>query len=363
MPEHFYAVVMAGGGGTRLWPLSRKAKPKQMLSFDGKRTLYQAAIDRLSGLFALDHIFVVTIAGQAAALQAQYPQIPVENFLIEPSPRGTASVVGYAAIALQQRDPHAVMAVVTADHIIQNLPVFLDLLQAGYQAAQAGFLVTLGIKPDSPSTAYGYVHAGEGAGEFGGRAAFKVLRFKEKPDEATARQLLAQGNHYWNSGMFLWQVERILADLRDHMPELAGRLDKIALAWNTGQKEAVIREEWLAIKPETIDFGIMEKAHNVVVLPAIGLGWSDVGSWDSLFEVIPANEDGNIVLGARHLSLETNSSLVYGTSDERLIVTIGMNEIIVVDTGDALLICPKSEAQKIKEVVNLLARDNMNNYL
>jgi mannose-1-phosphate guanylyltransferase len=334
-----------------------------MLSFDGKQTLFQAAIVRLSGLFTPDHIIVVTIAGQAAALQTQCPQIPVGNFLVEPAPRGTASVVGYAAVALHQRDPQAVMAVVTADHIIQNLPVFLDLLQAGYQAAQAGLLVTLGIQPETPSTAYGYVHAGESAGGFGGRAAFKVMRFTEKPDEATALQFLAQGSHYWNSGMFIWQVERILAEFKVHMPELASHLQKIASAWNTGQKEAVIQEEWPKIKPETIDFGIMEKVGNVIVLPANELGWSDVGSWDSLFDVIPADENGNIVLGAQHLNLGTSSSLVYATSAERLIVTIGMNDLIVVDTGDALLICPKSEAQRIKEVVNRLTRDKMNNYL
>ena len=167
MLDHFYAVVMAGGGGTRLWPLSRRAKPKQMLSFDGKRTLFQAAIDRLSGLFTPDRIYVVTISGQAAALQSQCSDIPAENFLIEPAPRGTASVIGYAAIALVQRDPQAVMAVVTADHIIQNIPVFLDLLRSAYQAAQSGFLVTLGIQPDSPSSAYGYIQTGEYAGEYG----------------------------------------------------------------------------------------------------------------------------------------------------------------------------------------------------
>ncbi len=163
--------------------------------------------------------------------------------------------------------------------------------------------------------------------------------------------------------MFLWQVERILLEFKENMPELSNRLEKIASVWNSGAKEAVIQEEWPLIKPETIDFGIMEKAHNVVVLPAAELGWSDVGSWDSLFDVIPADEHGNIVLGARHLNLETSSSLVYGTSADRLIVTIGMNDLIVVDTGDALLICPKSEAQKIKEVVNLLKRENMNDYL
>jgi mannose-1-phosphate guanylyltransferase len=363
MLEHFYAVVMAGGGGTRLWPLSRSARPKQMLSFDGKRTLFQAAIDRLQGLFSADHILVVTIAAQANALQTQCPEIPAQNFLIEPAPRGTASVVGYAAIALQQRDPQAVMAVVTADHIIQNQSSFLDLLQAGYQAAQAGYLVTLGIQPDTPSTAYGYIQAGESVGVFGSQTAFRVLRFKEKPDEATARQFLARGNHFWNSGMFLWRVDRILQEFWDKMPELSEHLKKIASAWTSDQKDAVIQEEWPRITPETIDFGIMEKAQNTLVLPANELGWSDVGSWDSLFEVLPPDENGNIILGANYINLDTRSILVYSTSAERLIVTIGIKDLIVVDTGDALLICPKEAAQRVKEVVSRLKQENMNNYL
>ncbi len=361
--EHYYAVVMAGGGGTRLWPLSRTSRPKQMLSFDGRRTLFQLAIDRLEGIFQSQHILVVTVASQVEALHDQSPQLPRENFLAEPMPRGTASVVGLAAIALQQRDPQATMAVVTADHIIQNVPYFLALLSSGYEVAQAGFLVTLGIQPDAPSTGYGYIQTGEHLGVFGQNEARQALRFTEKPDEATARKFIAGGDHFWNSGMFIWRIDRILEEFHASMPELYQRLDTISRAWNSPHQEAVIAAEWPQIRPETIDYGIMEKARQVAVLPAQNLGWSDVGSWDSLFGVLPADSQSNIVLGANYLGLDSNSTLVYSQQPDRLIVTIGAKDLIVVDTGDALLICHKDEAQKVKEVVNRLKQDNLKDYL
>ncbi len=363
MPENYYAVVMAGGGGTRLWPLSRLLRPKQMLSFDSKRTLFQLAIDRLEGIFLPQNILVVTVASQAKALQEQCPQLPWENFLVEPMPRGTASVVGLAAVALKQRHAAATMAVVTADHIIQNVPYFLSLLSSGFEVAQAGFLVTLGIQPESPSTGYGYIQTGEVLGIFSKNEARRALRFKEKPDEATARRFIAGGDHFWNSGMFIWRVDRILDEFRSSMPELYQRLDRIDSAWGTPQKDLVISEEWPKIRAETIDYGIMEKAQQVAVLPVHDLGWSDVGSWDSLFGVLPADEQENIVLGADFLGLDTHSTLVYSQEKGRLIVTIGAHDLIVVDTGDALLICPKNEAQKVKEVVNRLKQDNRQDYL
>jgi mannose-1-phosphate guanylyltransferase len=363
MPEHFYAVVMAGGGGTRLWPLSRRATPKQMLSFGGNRSLFQLAIDRLVGLFPLDHIFVVTIADQAETLKAEYPGLPSENYLVEPMPRGTASVIGLAAVALAHLDPQATMAVVTADHIIQNVPGFLDTLRAGFETAQAGYLVTLGIQPASPSTGYGYIESGEAIGIFAGAQALRVIRFTEKPDEPTARKFLAQGNYFWNSGMFIWQVVTILAEFKQNMPDLSGRLDLIARDWGTENRQQRLMVEWPLIHPETIDFGIMEKALRVAVIPASELEWSDVGSWDSLFGVIPADSQGNIILGANFLGLDTSSTLVVSKSSGRLIVTIGLQDVVVIDSGDALLICPKDESQKVKEVVNRLKQAGLNDYL
>lgn len=363
MLDHYYAVIMAGGGGTRLWPLSRQALPKQMLKLAGDRTLFQMAVDRLQGLFSPERILVVTVAEQAIQLQAQVPEIPVENYLIEPMPRGTASVVGLAAVVLQKRDPQATMAVLTADHFITNVAYFQNLLQAAYDLAQDGYLMTLGIQPTYPATGYGYIHRGDAVGEYRGQMAYQVRRFKEKPNESVAREMVAAGDHDWNSGMFIWRVEQILKAFESLMPELYAKLMEISQAWGGSQQKAVVEKVWPTIRPETIDYGIMEKASRVAVLPAINLGWNDVGSWESLFEVLPADENGNIILGAEHFGLDTNASLVCADSTDRLIVTIGAQDLIVVDTGNALLVCARKDAQKVRQVVDWLKQQGRGEYL
>jgi len=334
MSEHYYAVIMAGGGGTRLWPLSRKEQPKQMLQLIGERTMFQLAVDRLSGLFPAERILVVTVAEQAEGLQKLCPEIPAENYLLEPMPRGTASVVGLAAIELIRRDPEATMAILTADHFIEDIPLFQNLLLAAYDVAQRGNLVTLGIVPTYPSTGYGYVQRGQKLGKFRSAEAFHALRFKEKPDEEKAKQMIASGDHYWNSGMFIWRVDRILEEIRGLMPDLAGKLVEISEAWETNAGNDMLNSVWPTIQPQTIDYGIMEHAAQVAVLPAADLGWNDVGSWESLFDVLPADENGNIIVRAKHFGLDTESSLIFSTSSERAIVTVGLKDHIVVDTGD-----------------------------
>jgi len=361
--EHYYAVIMAGGGGTRLWPLSRKESPKQMLKLIGERTMFQLAVDRLEGLFSPERILVVTVAEQAAGLQQQCPEIPVENYLLEPMPRGTASVVGMAAIELLRRDPDATMAILTADHYIEDVPMFQKLLLAARDVAQRGNLVTMGIVPTFPATGYGYVQRGQALGEFRGKSAYHALRFKEKPDKVNAEKMIAGGDHYWNSGMFIWRVDRILETIRGLMPDLAGKLAEISEAWEAGDGDEVLKKVWPSIHPETIDYGIMEHAAQVAVLPAANLGWNDVGSWDSLFDVLPADENGNIVVQARHFGLETESSLIFGSSKDRAIVTVGVRDHIVVDTGDVVFICPRSDAQKVRQLVNAFKESEWKRYL
>lgn len=363
MNSHYYAVIMAGGGGTRLWPLSRQSRPKQMLRLGGDRTLFQMAIDRLDGIFPPERILVVTIAEQSVLLQAQCPQIPQENFLLEPLPRGTASVVGLAAVAIQQRDADATMAVLTADHFIENVPYFHQLILAAYDLAQDGYLVTLGIKPTFPATGYGYIQRGEPLGQYGNFQAYRVVKFKEKPDEETAKQFVQNGDHDWNSGMFAWRIDRIIQEFQKWMPELAGGLAKIGRSWSMDERSDVIQSVWPAIKPQTIDYGIMERASRVAVLPANQLAWNDVGSWDSLFDVLKPDENGNINLGAKYLGLDSKSTLVCTDQSDRLIVTIGMHDLIIVDTGDAILICPRDEAQKVRQLVNYLKEHGLSDYL
>lgn len=364
MNKHAYAVIMAGGGGTRLWPVSRREKPKQLLPLLGAETLFQSTVARLEYLFPPERILVVTVAEQAREMQQQVPAIPVENYLIEPAPRGTASVVALAAAVLQKRDPQAVMAIQTADHHIRNRDLFNYLITTALQVADQNYLVTLGITPTFPSTGYGYIQQGEPLPGDYKYPVYTVKSFKEKPDEVTAQQLLRSGDHSWNSGMFVWRVDAILTEIEKQMPGLFHAVNEIASAWNTPEQGEVVRVQWNDLKTQTIDYGIMEQAERVAVLPAGGLGWSDVGSWDSLFEVLLPDMNGNVATSAQyHLALDTHNTLVYGSGDERLIVTIGLDDMVVVDSGDVLMICKVDQSQKVKDVVEHLRKHNQEKYL
>ncbi|MCJ7734547.1 MAG: sugar phosphate nucleotidyltransferase [Anaerolineales bacterium] len=356
MFENYYAVIMAGGGGTRLWPLSRQSRPKQMLKLGQERSLFQVAVDRLQGLLPPEQILVVTVEDQAPGLQEQCPEIPLDNYLLETMPRGTASVVGYAAAILSKRDPEAVMAVLTADHIIGNLKLFQKILTAAYQVAGENNLVTLGVTPSYPATGYGYTRRGELIGKYKDLDVYQVLEFTEKPVLSEAERMFNSGEYAWNSGMFIWRVDVILNEIARQMPALFSQLSLIKETWGTEEQEKTIREVWPEIKPQTIDFGIMENAEKVAVIPAVDLQWNDVGSWEALFDLLPADEDGNIALGEEHISLDTTGTLIYALDTPRTVVTIGARDLIVVDTGDILLICSRDKAQEVRQVVNNLKK-------
>ena len=362
--SHTYAVIMAGGGGTRLWPVSRKERPKQLLPLLGQDTLFQSTVARLKDLFPPERILVVTVEEQAREMKLQAPEIPEENYLIEPAPRGTASVVGMAAMVLQKRDPHASMAILPSDHFIRNVDLFHYLLKAAFEVADNGYLVTLGITPTAPSTAYGYIQQGIALdGEYK-YPAYLVKSFKEKPDEQTAQQLLRSGDHSWNSGMFIWRADTIMNEINRQMPQLGAELKVIGEAWGTSKQNDVLNKRWLVLKNETVDYGVMEKAEQVAVLPAGGLGWSDVGMWSSMFEVLLPDMNGNIATNSSlHLAHETHNTLVYGGSMDRLIVTIGVDDMVIVDTGDALLVCKSDQSQKVKEVVEHLRKHRQDKFL
>jgi mannose-1-phosphate guanylyltransferase len=360
--EHTYAVIMAGGGGTRLWPVSRKNKPKQLLPLLGEETLLQSTVGRLSSLFPPERILIVTVTDQVAEIRNQVPSIPDENYLIEPSPRGTASVVGLAATILHKRDPQASMAILPSDHHIRNIDLFDYLMRTAFDVAKSGYLVTLGITPTFPSTAYGYIQQGASSQEKFNYPVYNVKKFIEKPDEKTAQQLIRTGDHSWNSGMFVWRTEQIMAEFARQMPDLYSVLTSIAEA-GPSERESVIQTVWKDLKVETIDYAIMEKAEKVAVLPASGLGWNDVGSWDSLFDVLLPDMNGNISINGQHLALETHNTLVFGTGKERLIVTIGIDDMVVVDMNDALLICKTDQSQAVKSVVTHLKKYQQDRYL
>jgi mannose-1-phosphate guanylyltransferase len=364
MASHHYAVIMAGGGGTRLWPVSRKERPKQLLPLIGQETLFQSTVKRLENLFPPDRILVVTVEDQAREMKLQAPDIPQENYLIEPAPRGTASVVGLAAMVLQKRDPRASMAILPSDHFIRNVDLFHYLLKSAFDVAEDEYLVTLGITPGSPSTAYGYIQQGRALDKEYKYPVYTVKRFKEKPDEETAQKLLRSGDHSWNSGMFIWRADMILNEIQRQMPDLSEQLKHIGNAWGAAKQNDELHARWPDLKNETVDYGIMEHAEKVAVLPAGGLGWSDVGMWSSLFEVLLPDMNGNIATnGNLHLAHETNDTLVYGGSDERLIVTIGVDDMVIVDTSDVLLICKTEQSQRVREVVEHLKKHRQEKYL
>lgn len=360
---HTYAVIMAGGGGTRLWPISRKETPKQLLPLLGKDTLFQSTVARLEKLFPPERILVVTVAEQAREMQKQVPSIPVENYLIEPAPRGTASVVALAAAVLQKRDPEAAMAIQTSDHYIRNRDLFHYLISAAFDVAQKNYLVTLGITPTYPSTGYGYIQQGERLDGDYKYPVYSVERFKEKPDEETAQQLLRSGDHSWNSGMFVWRADTILGEIKRQMPTLFDVVSKIADAWDTSEQEEVVQANWFGLKNQTVDYGVMEKAERVAVLPAGGLGWNDVGAWDSLFEVLLPDMNGNVAANSQHLAVDTHNTLVYSKTDERLVVTIGLDDVVIVDAGDVLMVCQVDQSQKVKDVVEHLKKHHQEKYL
>ena len=324
MDTNFYTVIMAGGGGTRLWPLSRRDSPKQLLKIIKNKSLFRIALDRLDGLLDLDHIYVVTVEEQIAMLREEAPELPLENYLIEPMPKGTASVVGLAATYLHKIDSDAVMAVLTADHVIENVQNFQNLLVEAKNAAAKGRLVTLGIKPTFPSTGYGYIKAGK---KIEGLNVHKVLQFKEKPDLDTAKKYHESNTFFWNSGMFIWSTSSILEEFRTQMPNL---YQKLLLIQNRIQEDGQIlgiEDIWETIQPQTIDYGIMEGASDVVVLPAIGLGW-----------------------------------IIQSTDSKKMIAVVGLRDIIIVDHKNTLLVCKRGETQKIRQVIKKLKEQDLKEY-
>lgn len=366
MDSDYYALIMAGGGGTRLWPLSRQDRPKQVIPIVEDRSLFRIAVDRVRPMFARDHILVATVPGLRSTLERQAPELSGASFLDEPSPKGTASVIGLAAVLLNRRNRDSVMACLTADHFIGDEERFRALLGAGYRLAKAGSLVTLGVRPSIASTGYGYLKLGMALERVDGFLVHQVDQFKEKPDRRTAEEYLASGEYLWNSGMFIWRTDRILAEIERQMPTLHAALERIGAAVEEGRTVAEWGQVWSDLTSETIDYGIMEGAEHVVALVAEGLNWMDVGTWDRLLDILSADDDGNVVRANEALLLETQRSLVYqDTGDEkpRLVVTMGVEDLVIVDSGEAVLIASKSSSQKVREIVDQLREQGLEKYL
>jgi mannose-1-phosphate guanylyltransferase len=348
-----YVSILAGGSGTRLWPLSRSHQPKQLVPLLGDRSLVQATVDRVAPLIPHDHIVVVTEQSHADALREQLPELPSANVLVEPVRRGTAAAVGLAAQWIAHQDPRASMASLHADHAIRDPEEFRACLAATFTLAEsAPWLVTLGIRPSSPHTGMGYIQPGEPLGTFGGKEAFRAARFVEKPDQATAERFLTEG-YLWNPGYFIFQVQTILDAFAQLLPELQGPLSVIGSAFGSPGEAAILREQYPKLRVETIDYGIMERAEQLATMPA-DFGWSDIGSWAEVWEMSAQDAAGNAARGI-HADLDSTNLLVLGSG--KPVITLGLHDLTVVDLPDVLLICPRERAQDVKALVEQLQKD------
>ena len=345
-----FGLIMAGGAGSRLWPRSRRALPKQFLPLLSERTMIQETAERVAPLIPPSRILVATGQEYADLARTQLPDVPPGNIIGEPSGKGTAPCIGLGALEILRQDPDAVMAVLSADHQIRDAERFRQALAAAEQVAREGYLVTLGIKPDAPHTGYGYIQRGDSLGTYNEFPTFEMARFVEKPDRAVAERYLAEGGYSWNAGIFIWRVDMIMAALHTHLPQLRAQLDAIAAGGGPGVPEA-FGEIWGAVQPITIDYGVMERADKVAVIP-VDIGWSDVGDWHTLAELAGAS-GGHTVAQSDHVGVDTTNTLVYSDS-RRLIATAGLDNFVVVDTGDALLIAPRERAQDVKKLVDEL---------
>ncbi len=359
--EHYYAMIMAGGGGTRLWPMSRQDTPKQLLPLVEDESMFKASVRRLAPLFAPEQIFVVTGRRYVPAFRSDTPEIPEANFIIEPYGRDTAPAAALGLSVIHKRDPEATVAIMTADHHIKQKETFRDALMAAHQLAQQGYIVTLGITPTHPATGFGYIRQGDLIGEFNGFTCYRSLGFTEKPNAVTATAFLASGDYSWNSGMFIWRADRALAEYERQQPEMHAQFASLRDAIDTPDFEARLENIWGEITRISLDYAVMEHAENVAVIP-IEVGWNDIGSWSALYDVLKLDKYGNCFKSkvSERVSLDTHNTLVYS---DKLTVTIGVENIIVVETPDALLICHKDRAQDVKEVVNHLLTTKNYKYL
>jgi len=355
-----YAAILAGGVGTRLWPRSREGMPKQMLDLVTDRTMLQETVHRIVPVIPPENIYVVTGKAYAPIAREQLPELPPENVIVEPAGRSTAPCVGLAALHIWRRDPEAVMASLHADHVIRDAEGFRRALLAAGQVAEDDVLVTLGIQPTGPATGFGYIHRGEQVSTVDGLPVFQVRRFVEKPPLPKAREYVESGEYYWNSGIFIWRASTILAAMESLMPDLHGQLMQIEAALGTPREWEVLEEVWEGVQSVSIDVGVMERAREVLVLP-LDVGWSDVGDWAALADILPRDEDGNAVVRAEHVGLDTTGSLIYGSG--RLIATLGLENMIVVDTGDVVLVCPRDRTQDVRRLVEKLKEQARKRYL
>ncbi|BCJ52123.1 mannose-1-phosphate guanyltransferase [Actinoplanes sp. NBRC 14428] len=363
-----YAVIPAGGSGTRLWPLSRAGHPKFLHPLTGTdASLLQATVSRLLPLADPAQVFVVTGVAHAAAVSRQLAAVPEENILVEPSPRDSCAAIALAAAVIARHDPEAVMGAFAADHLIADGERFIGVIEEAMAGARKGLLMTLGITPTRPETGYGYVQCG---GPIGQGSALAVEEFKEKPSYEVAEGYVKSGNYLWNAGMFVWRVDVFLSELARQQPQLHAGISRIAQAWDSSAREEVLGEVWPLLPRISVDYAVMEGAAAVGRVGTVpgDFGWNDVGDFHTLGEVLASDSAGNVVVGKDAMAtpgviLRDSENLVVVPNSGRLVAVLGVRDLIVVDTPDAVLVCPRDRAQEVKSIVDELKEKGENSYI
>jgi mannose-1-phosphate guanylyltransferase len=357
-----HALVMAGGGGTRFWPRSRQRHPKQFLTLAGDRSLLQQAYDRIEAQAPPERTWVITGAAYIDETKRQLPDLPADRVVGEPCGRDTAACIGLGAALIALNDPDAVMLVTPADHVIEPAQEFRRAAHVAEQLAQEhpGALITFGIPPTFPATGYGYIHCGGEMANRQGITVYRVQAFREKPSAEVAERLVASGGYFWNSGLFVWKAGTILEELRKQQPKLHAAVRRIAESWATPARGEVLNREYEALDKISIDFAVMERAKEVLAVQA-PFRWDDVGSWLAVERMHPQDADGNTVL-AGHAALNSHNCVIVGDAN-RLIATIGIRDLLIVQDGDATLIADRRDEGTVKQLVDLLKKRGLEKYL
>ena len=345
--KHFNAVILAGGSGTRLWPLSTPTLPKQFLPLPSGNSMIRETLARVAPLVSPEQTWVVTGQNMAHLVEEHLPTMPQQHILREPCGRGSAPAIAWAATTIAYNDPAAIMATFSADAVITNVDALHQTLQLAYDLAEQGKLVTIGIEPTAPETGYGYIRYGEPIATGYGYKACKAERFVEKPERETAEGYLRDGHYVWNAGIFIWSVQSILTEFQEHLPEIAEKIQKLVNMREMDEAQTALNDIWPTLQSITIDYGILEKTSNLAVIPA-PLGWNDVGNWEQYGTLFPADAHGIHAFG-NYSDLGSQNVIIYNNTPRR-IYTIGIEDVVVVEMADTTVICHKSQVQRVKEL-------------
>lgn len=357
--QNYYVVIMAGGSGTRLWPISRSKLPKQLHSFGNEKSLIQETYDRVKDLVPLENIFVSLVSSILKTSQKQLPEIPEENFIIEPEAKNTAPSLALVAATIFKRDPYGIAITLASDHVVKKLSIFKQAVKRAFSFANKNpeYFTTVGIQPDKPDTSLGYIKVGR---KFENTEVFSVDQFVEKPNIIKAKQYLKSGKYLWNASYFIWRADKLLEMYEKYSPEIFAIAEKILplIGTQNGQKE--INKIYMEMPKEPVDTAIAEKVEKIAVVPA-DLGWSDIGSWSTLYDLLAQKTGNHTVSQGNHIGVDDRNCLVY--AQDKLLATVGLENIVIVDTPDVTLVCNKDKAQDIKKLIEKIKETGEHHHL